>query len=67
MNERGNPTRVSITGDVTVDGTIAATGDITSDADVKAGAISLKQHKYGGVQAGGALTAVPQVRLVRVP
>ena len=50
---------VSITGDVTVDGTIAATGNITSDADVKAGAISLKTHKHGGVTAGGAQTGVP--------
>jgi len=50
---------VSITGDVTVDGTIDATGDITSDADVKAGAISLKTHKHGGVAAGGAQTGTP--------
>lgn len=45
---------VSIKGDVDVQGKITASGD------VKAGNISLQQHKHGGVSAGGAKTSVPE-------
>lgn len=44
---------VAIHGDVTVQGKIEATGD------VKAGTISLKTHKHGGVQSGGSQTGTP--------
>jgi len=44
---------VSITGDVTI------TGKLTASEDVIGGGISLKDHKHGGVQAGGAQTGAP--------
>lgn len=47
------PAGLTINGDVTVNGKIDATGD------VKAGNISLQQHKHGGVQAGGGQSGVP--------
>lgn len=47
------PAGLTINGDVTVNGKINASGD------VKAGTISLQQHKHGGVQAGGAQSGVP--------
>lgn len=39
--------------------TVHVTGDILADGDVKAGAISLKTHKHGGVQSGGSQTGLP--------
>ncbi|MBO9710680.1 MAG: phage baseplate assembly protein V [Caulobacter sp.] len=54
------PGGVAITGDVTITGNVAVTGKVTATDDVKAGAISLKTHKHGGVQAGGAISGVPQ-------
>ncbi|WP_165357350.1 phage baseplate assembly protein V [Sphingosinicella sp. CPCC 101087] len=51
---------LTIKGDVSIEGEVHATGDIGSDGDVVAGAISLQQHRHGGVAAGGALTGVPQ-------
>lgn len=53
------PDGVSIDGDVSIDGKVTVTGDVLSDGDVKAGSISLKMHKHGGVTAGGAQTAMP--------
>jgi phage baseplate assembly protein V len=47
------PAGLTINGDVTVNGKIDATGD------VKAGTVSLQQHKHVGVQAGGAQSGVP--------
>lgn len=44
---------LSITGDVTLNGMLTATGDVVADG------ISLKSHKHGGVQAGGAQTGAP--------
>lgn len=44
---------VECTGDVTVAGTL------TAAVDVVGGGKSLKGHKHGGVQAGGAQTGVP--------
>ena len=45
---------VAISGDLTVGGSVAAQSDVT------AGAISLQNHRHGGVASGGALTGVPQ-------
>ncbi len=45
---------VNIIGDVTVQGKIDATGD------VKAGSVSLQQHKHTGVDPGAGLTGKPQ-------
>lgn len=45
---------VTITRNLRVDGAIEATGDI------KAGSVSLKQHKHVGVQPGSGLTQGPQ-------
>lgn len=44
---------VAIKGDVTVE------GKITASDDVLVGAISLKSHKHGGVQVGGAQSGGP--------
>jgi phage baseplate assembly protein V len=52
--------KVTITGDVAIDGKTDATGTITSDSDVKAGSISLVNHKHGGVQSGGSKTGMPE-------
>lgn len=56
---------ITLRGDVTIEGNVAMTGtltaaeDVLADGDVKAGAISLKNHKHSGVQAGGAQTGTP--------
>lgn len=34
-------------------------GSITTTGDVKAGAISLKGHKHGGIEPGGAISGTP--------
>lgn len=39
---------------------ITANCDITTSGDVKAGGISLKSHKHGGVQPGGGTTGAPE-------
>jgi phage baseplate assembly protein V len=46
--------QVEITGHLSVGDGVTVTGDVTADG------ISLKTHKHGGVQAGGALTGAPQ-------
>jgi phage baseplate assembly protein V len=51
---------VKITGDMDVTGKIDASDKITSASDVVTGSISLKNHKHGGVTAGGAKTLVPE-------
>ena len=51
---------VSITGNVAIDGKLTVTGNVEADGDIKAGAISLKTHKHGGVAAGALKTAVPE-------
>lgn len=40
-------------------GKITLNGDIEVTGDVKAGAISLKNHKHGGVAVGGSQTGTP--------
>lgn len=50
---------VNITGKLTVSETITAQKDITSDTDVKAGDISLKNHKTSGVKSGSENSGVP--------
>ena len=44
---------------VTIHGDVAVTGKVTASDDVIGGGKSLKSHKHGGVQAGGALSGVP--------
>lgn len=44
---------VSITGDITLDGSMDSSGDVTASG------ISLKSHKHGQVQAGGAQSGGP--------
>jgi len=50
---------ITFEGDVLVKGRLTVEQDVLGQADVKAGAISLKDHKHGGVQAGAAQTGVP--------
>lgn len=56
VNITGN---VAITGDIAIDGQATVTGKLTADDDVIGGGKSLKSHKHGGVQAGGAQTGAP--------
>lgn len=51
--------KLKVTGDAQFDAKIHADGEIASDTDVKASAISLKNHKHTGVQAGAAQTGTP--------
>ena len=51
---------VAITGDVSVTGKLDVQGKITSADDVLGGGKSLKTHKHTGVQAGGAVSGMPQ-------
>ncbi|MCU4482247.1 phage baseplate assembly protein V [Acinetobacter ursingii] len=44
---------------VEIDGKLHVTQDITTDADVKAGNISLKNHKTSGVKGGGDTSGGP--------
>ena len=50
---------VNIIGNVAVDGEVTVTGTVTAEEDVIGGGKSLKSHKHGGVQAGGAQTGAP--------
>ena len=54
--------RVTITAPDGVDlqGDLSVAGKITATGDVKAGDISLQDHKHSGVQAGGSLTGAAQ-------
>jgi phage baseplate assembly protein V len=47
-------------GGITINGDITLNGTLTASEDVVASGISLKTHKHGGVQAGGAITGTPQ-------
>ncbi len=51
--------QVNIIGDVSITGDATVTGKVTANDDVIGGGKSLKNHKHGGVQAGGAQTGTP--------
>jgi phage baseplate assembly protein gpV len=56
----------SITGSQTINGSSTSygnqtiNGSVSATVDVKAGGISLKSHKHGGVDTGGGSTSGPQ-------
>lgn len=50
---------VNLVGNVAIDGDVTVTGTVTADDDVIGGGKSLKGHRHGGVQAGGAQTGAP--------
>ena len=64
--------RITLTGQVTVEGTlhvtdnatfdnnVDASGNVSANGDVTAGGISLTRHVHGGVEAGAGTTGVPQ-------
>lgn len=49
----------TVGGSQLVQGSSHSTGEFSTDADVKAGNISLKQHKTSGVKSGGDTSGVP--------
>jgi phage baseplate assembly protein gpV len=51
---------LKITSPVEIDGALTVKSTVTATGDVKAGGISLQQHKHGGVQSGNSTTGVPQ-------
>ena len=53
------PGGLTIRGPVAIEGLLTVTGSIAASADVTADGISLKNHKHGGVQGGGAQTSSP--------
>lgn len=53
------PDGVSIKGPVSIEGDVTIEGTLTASEDVKADSISLKDHKHGQVQAGGAQSGKP--------
>lgn len=55
----GGSVAIDATGGVTIKGDLSVDGLISATDDVKAGAISLKHHKHGQVQAGGAQSGEP--------
>ncbi|MBK0062620.1 MULTISPECIES: phage baseplate assembly protein V [unclassified Acinetobacter] len=46
-------------GTTTINNSLTATGNITSNGDVKAGNISLSNHKHSGIQGGGSTSGGP--------
>ncbi len=54
------PQGLSIDGKVIITGDVEVTGKVTATGDVKAGDISLQNHKHGDVQAGAAKTGAPE-------
>jgi phage baseplate assembly protein gpV len=50
---------VNVVGNVAVNGEVTVTGKVTADDNVIGGGKSLKTHKHGGVQVGGAQTGAP--------
>ena len=46
-------------GGINLDADVHCTGTLTADVDVVGGGKSLKGHKHGGVQGGGAQTSAP--------
>lgn len=63
LQHNGN---ASQTGNYSCGGTVAAANDVTAgggmmaDGDVKAGSVSLQQHKHGGVSSGSSTTGPAQ-------
>ena len=55
----GATTVLSSDGGIDLIGDVTVTGKLTASQDVVAAGISLKNHKHGGVAAGGAQTAAP--------
>ena len=55
----GATARIEASGGITLIGDVTVEGTLTASVDVIADGISLKTHKHGGVQAGGAQTGVP--------
>jgi phage baseplate assembly protein V len=53
------PGGLTIRANVTIEGNVTLTGRMDASEDVTADGISLKTHKHGGVQAGGAQTDEP--------
>lgn len=49
----------SATGNVAITGDASTTGTITGNTEVIGGGKSLKDHKHGGVTAGGAQSGRP--------
>ncbi|MEN3968645.1 phage baseplate assembly protein V [Acinetobacter sp. BWR-L5] len=49
----------TVGGSQLVQGSSHSTGDFSTEADVKAGDISLKNHKTSGVQSGGSTSGAP--------
>ncbi len=53
--------KVEITApNATIDAPLHVTGEINCDQDIKAGTVSLKNHKHIGVQSGSAKTGAPE-------
>lgn len=55
----GDGIQIVAPGGVAIEGDVTVTGTVTASEDVVGGGISLKSHKHGGVQAGGAQTGAP--------
>lgn len=53
------PGGATINADVTINGNVAVTGTVTASEDVLGGGKSLRGHRHGGVQAGGAQSGAP--------
>lgn len=53
------PGGITLRGDVTIEGSVSVSQSVTAAQDVLADGISLKSHRHGGVQAGGAQTNPP--------
>jgi phage baseplate assembly protein V len=55
----GGTATIDAPGGMTVNGDVTVNGTVTATTDVVGGGKSLKGHKHGGVQAGGAQTGTP--------
>ena len=55
----GGTATIDAPGGVTFNCDVTVNGKVTASDDVISGGISLKSHKHGGVQAGGAQTGSP--------
>ena len=55
----GATVKIIAPGGVRLEADVRITGDLDVDGDVKAGGVSLRHHKHGQVQAGGARSGEP--------